>query len=119
MLTQQQLMDRSQRTLQEVQRDPSLTKDSQRLKLRKESEDLKSQIASRGMGNAPALQDQLSAVEARLQRLESQGTVAQTIIQSYEPSVCLIHVVVGFRDHTTQLPLHYAGITSTSFVTTS
>jgi S1-C subfamily serine protease len=51
-------------------------------------------------------------VEARLQRLESEGTVAQTIIQSYEPSVCLIHVVVGFRDHTTRLPLHYAGITS-------
>jgi DNA-binding response OmpR family regulator/S1-C subfamily serine protease len=113
MLTQQQLMDRSQRTLQEVQRDPSLTKDSQRLQLRKQSEDLRSQIASGGMENAPALQDQLSAVEARLQRLESEGTVAQTIIQSYEPSVCLIHVVVGFRDHTTRLPLHYARITST------
>jgi len=113
MLTQQQLMDRSQRTLQEVQRDPSLTKDSQRLQLRKQSEDLKSQIAKGGTENAPALQDQLSAVEARLQRLESEGTVAETIIQSYEPSVCLIHVVVGFRDHTTRLPLHYAGITST------
>jgi len=112
MLTQQQLMDRSQRTLHEVQRDPSLTKDSQRLQLRKQSEDLRSQIASGGMESAPALQEQLSAVEARLQRLESEGTVAQTIIQSYEPSVCLIHVVVGFRDHTTRLPLHYAGITS-------
>jgi len=113
MLTQQQLMDRSQRTLQEVQRDPSRAKDLQRLQLQKQSEDLKSQIANGGTGNAPALQGQLSAVEARLQRLESEGTVAQTIIRSYEPSVCLIHVVVGFRDHTTRLPLHYAGVTST------
>jgi len=112
MLTQQQLMERSQRRLQEVQRDPSLAKDSQKLQLRKQSEDLRSQIANGATGNAPALQNQLSAVEARLQRLESEGTVAQTIIQSYEPSVCLIHVVVGFRDHTTRLPLHYAGITS-------
>jgi serine protease Do len=112
MLTQQQLMDRSQRTLAEVQHDPSRAIDSQRLQLQKQSEDLRSQIASGGTENNSALQNQLSAVEDRLQRLESEGTVAQTIIQSYEPSVCLIHVVVGFRDHVTKLPLHYAGITS-------
>lgn len=113
MLTEQQLMDRSHRTLAEVQRDPSLAKDSQRLQLKKQSEDLKSQIANSSSQDASALQNQLSAVEARLQRLESEGTVAQTIIQSYEPSVCLIHVVVGLRDRTTRLPLHYAGVTST------
>ena len=38
--------------------------------------------------------------------------MAQTIIQSYEPSVCLIHVVVGFHDRTTGLILHYVGLTS-------
>jgi DNA-binding response OmpR family regulator/S1-C subfamily serine protease len=112
MLTQQQLMDRSQRTLVEVQRDPSRAKDSQKLQLQKQSEDLRSQIANGGTENPSALQKQLTAVDARLQRLESEGTVAQTIIQSYEPSVCLIHVVVGFRDRTTRLPLRYAGITS-------
>jgi serine protease Do len=112
MLTQQQLMDRSHRTLVEVQRDPSLAKDSQRLQLKKQSEDLKSQIANSSAQDASALQNQLSAVEARLQHLESEGTVAQTIIKSYEPSVCLIHVVVGLRDRTTRLPLHYAGVAS-------
>jgi len=112
MLTERQLMDRSQRALAEVERDPSRAKDSQRLQLQKQSEDLKSQLAGGGTENVSALRSQLTAVEARLQRLESEGTVAQTIIQAYEPSVCLIHVVVGFRDHTTKLPLHYAGITS-------
>lgn len=112
MLTQQQLMDRSQRRLEEAQRDPSLAKSSQKLQLQKQSEDLRSQIANGGKGDASALESQLTAVEARLQRLESEGTIAQTIIQSYEPSVCLIHVVVGFRDHATRLPLRYAAITS-------
>src|SRR6185295_20237428 len=46
------------------------------------------------------------------QKLETEGKVAQTIIQSYEPSVCLIHVVLAFREHTTGLRLHYAGVTS-------
>src|SRR5690348_15901981 len=104
-------MDRSQRRLEEAQRDPSLAKDSQKLQLQKQSEDLRSQIANGGKGNASALESQLSAVETRLERLESEGTGAQTIIKSYEPSVCLIHFIVGFRDHTTRLPLHYAGIT--------
>ena len=112
MLTDQQLMDRSQQKLTAAQNDSSRAKDSQRLQLQRQSENLKSQIASDGTENTTALEKQLSAVEARLQRLESEDTFAQTIIRSYEPSVCLIHVVVGFRDHQTKLPLHYAGITS-------
>ena len=113
MLTQQQLMDRSHRALEQVQKDPSLAKDSQKLQLQQRSEYLKSQIANGNPENVSSLQSQLRAVEGRLQRLEDEGSVAQNIIRSYEPSVCLIHVVVGFADHTTRLPLHYAGITST------
>ena len=112
MLTQEQLMDRSYQRLAEVQHDPSQAKDSQKLQLQKQSEDLRAQIASGAAENSSGLGKQLSTVEARLRRLESEGTVAQTIIQSYEPSVCLIHVVIGFRDRTTRLPLHYAGLTS-------
>lgn len=112
MLTQEKLMDSSHRALEEVKRDPALAKDSQKLQLRKQSEDLKSKIASGSADNVSSLRSQLSAVEGRLQRLEAEGTVAQNIIQSYESSVCLIHVVVGFTDHTTRLPLRYVGITS-------
>ena len=113
MLTQQQLMDRSRRALQDVERNPSPASDSEKLHLQKQSRDLRSQIAISKSENASALQNQLDAVEGRLQRLETEGKVAQTIIQSYEPSVCLIHVVVGFRDRTTGLKLHYVGIAST------
>ncbi|MGC1453524.1 MAG: trypsin-like peptidase domain-containing protein [Candidatus Sulfotelmatobacter sp.] len=118
MLTEQQLMERSRRALENGERAPSLPSDPQKLQLQKKSEDLRSQIAARNPENASALQNQLTAVENRLQKLETEGKVAQTIIQSYEPSVCLVHVVIVFREHTTGLRLHYAEMTSNGQPTT-
>ena len=116
-LTQEQLMEHSRRAL-DAERAPSSATDTQRLQLQKKSEDLKSKIAVSKPESASALQSQLAAVESRLQKLETEGTVAETIIRSYEPSVCLIHIVIGFRDHTTGLNLHYAGLTSSGEPTT-
>jgi DNA-binding response OmpR family regulator/S1-C subfamily serine protease len=118
MLTQRQLMERSGRALENEDRGSSNASDPQKLQLQKKSEDLRSQIASSKTDNASTLQSQLAAVDNRLQKLETEGKVAQTIIQSYEPSVCLIHVVLAFRDHTTGLTLHYAGLTSSGEPTT-
>ena len=117
-LTEQQLMERSRRALGDGDRSPSLPSDPQKLQLQKKSEDLRSQIAATKPEDTSALQNQLTAVENRLQKLETEGKVAQTIIQSYEPSVCLIHVVIAFRDHTTGLRLHYAEMTSSGEPTT-
>jgi S1-C subfamily serine protease/CheY-like chemotaxis protein len=118
MLTEQRLMEGSRRTPDDGERGPSLATDSQKLQLQKKSEDLRSQLASGKTENASALQNQLTAVETRLQKLETEGKVAQTIIQSYEPSVCLIHVVLAFSEHTTGLKLHYAGVTGSGEPTT-
>jgi len=112
-LTEQELMDRSRRVLEHVQNDPSPPRDSEELQLQKQSQDLRSQIASSGTQSISALQSQLSVVEERLQRLEAGGKIAQTIIQTYEPSICLIRVVVGFRERSTGLKLRYEGLTST------
>jgi serine protease Do len=111
-LTEQKLMERSRRALEDTEHGQARASDPQKLELQKKSDDLKSQIAVSKPENASALHSQLAAVESRLQKLETEGKVAQTIIQSYEPSVCLIHVVLAFRDHTTGLRLHYAGVTS-------
>ena len=111
-------MERSRRALEARDRGPSPAGDPQTLHLQRKSEDLRAQIATGKAENASALQDQLTAVEGRLQKLETEGKVAQTIIQSYEPSVCLIHVVLAFRDHTTGLTLHYAGMTASGEPTT-
>ena len=111
-LTQQQLMERSRRALEDRDRSPSQASDPQKVQLQKQSEDLRSQIAISKAEDASALQDQLTAVEDRLQKLETEGKFAERIIQAYEPSVCLIHVVLAFREHTTGSRLRYAGVTS-------
>ena len=112
-LTEQQLMERSRRALEDRDRGPSPAGDPQKLQLQKKSEDLRSQIATSKTENVSVLQTQLAAVESRLQKIETDGKFAERIIQAYEPSVCLIHVVLAFREHTTGLRLRYAGVTST------
>jgi DNA-binding response OmpR family regulator len=111
-LTQQQLLERSRRALEDRERASSAASDAQKVQLQQKIEDLRSQIASGKGENASALTNQLAAIEGRIQKLETEGKVAQTIIQAYEPSVCLIRVVLSFRDRTTGLRLHYAGLTS-------
>lgn len=50
--------------------------------------------------NDTAFENQVAKVEGRLQKLESEGKVAHTIIDADEPGpVSLIHVVIAFRDH--------------------
>jgi DNA-binding response OmpR family regulator/S1-C subfamily serine protease len=111
-LTQQKLMARSRRPPEDPGDDPFRANDLQKLQLQKKSVDLRSRIASSKTEDASSLQDQLTAVESRLQKLETEGQIAQTIIQSYEQSVCLIHVVLAFRDHDSGARLRYASTTS-------
>ena len=118
MLTQQRLVERSRRAIDDGERSRSVASDPLKVQLQKKSEELRSQLASRTVEDPSALQSQLTAVESRLEKLESEGKVAQTIIQTYEPSVCLIHVVLAFADHSTGLRLHYAGVTSNGEPTT-
>src|SRR5438309_4266961 len=105
-------MERSRRTVEVGEHAPSPASDPQKLQLQKESEDLRAQIATSKTDAASTLQSQLAAVDSRLQKLETEGKVAQTIIQAYEPSVCLIHVVLAFREHPTGSRLRYAGVQS-------
>ena len=111
-LTQQQLMERSRRAFQDQDHGPSPASDPQKLELQKKSQDLRSQIAINKTENADALQAQLAMVEDRLGKIETEGKFAERIIQTYEPSVCLIHVVLAFREHTTGSRLRYAALTS-------
>jgi len=110
--TQQQFMERSLRAREEAERGIAKAGDPQKIQLQKKSEELRSQIAAGRTEDASALQKQLAAVETRLQKIETEGKFAERIIQSYEPSVCLIHVVLAFREHATGLRLRYAGVTS-------
>jgi S1-C subfamily serine protease len=45
-----------------------------------------------------SLKKQLQETRSRVNRLENESLVAETIVHRYAPSVCLLHVVVRFRD---------------------
>lgn len=68
--------------------------------------------------NTTELKSQMARVEGRLEKLENEGNVAHTIIDEYEPSVCLIHVTLTFRDRATGSKLRYLEMTSEGEPTT-
>ena len=111
-LSQQKLLERSRSAGGDADRGPSPADSPERLLLQRQGEELQSKIATARGEDASVLQHQLSGIARRLEKLEIDGKFAQTIIQSYEPSVCLIYVAIAFRDRATGLNLHYAGLTS-------
>jgi DNA-binding response OmpR family regulator/S1-C subfamily serine protease len=118
MLTQQQLMERARQASEDRERASKTASEAQKLQLQQQIEDLRSQIATGQTADASALHDQLNAIQGRIQKIETEGRVAQATIRSYEPSVCLIRVVVAFRDHASGLRLHYAEVNSSGEPTT-
>src|SRR6266478_8046814 len=75
--TQQQLMDRSRRAREDEEHGLSKPGDPQKIQLQRKSEELRSQIAVSGTEDASALQKQLTAVENRLQKIETEGKIAE------------------------------------------
>jgi DNA-binding response OmpR family regulator/S1-C subfamily serine protease len=78
--------------------------------LQKKAADLKAQMATASSDDAAGLQKQLTDTNARLQRLEAMGSVAQSIIPADVQSVCLLHVAVAFSDQQSGRRLRYGGV---------
>ena len=66
--------------------------------LKVQTAEIRKKIAADGDTDSESLKKQLQEAQNRLNRLENEGRVAETIVQKYGPSVCLLHVVVEFRD---------------------
>src|SRR5258707_6683425 len=58
--------------------------------------------------DAKWLKQQLVDTQKRLKLLENEGKIAETIVHSYGPSVCLLHVVVEFLDKESGKPIQIA-----------
>jgi len=67
--------------------------------LQAQTEEIRKKIAADGNTDGESLKRQLQQAQNRLSRLENEGRVAETIVHTYGPSICLLHVVVGFRDN--------------------
>jgi DNA-binding response OmpR family regulator/S1-C subfamily serine protease len=84
----------------------------QKEELTKETNDLQQKISSGGgsPGDVADLRKQLADTTDRLKRVASQWDAAETVIRSYAPSVCLLHVSVAFNDKVSGRRLRYGGI---------
>jgi S1-C subfamily serine protease/DNA-binding NarL/FixJ family response regulator len=67
--------------------------------LKVQTAEIRKKIAADGDTDSESLKKQLQETQNRLNRLENEGRVAETIVHKFGPSVCLLHVVVEFRDN--------------------
>jgi len=84
----------------ELERDSLVASDAPgtRESLKAQSEAIRKKMAADGDADSESVKKQLQATQNRLNLLENEGRVAETIVHTYGPSVCLLHVVVEFRD---------------------
>ena len=85
--------------------------------LQKQKEDLQQQSAalkermSAANGDTSELRKQLEETTNKLARVQSDSEAAESVIRTYAPSVCLLHVSVAFREKNSGRLLRYGGIT--------
>jgi DNA-binding response OmpR family regulator/S1-C subfamily serine protease len=78
--------------------------------LQKQTEELRQKISNGDGGDISGLRKQLEETTGRLKRVVSESDAAEQVIRSYAPSVCLLHVSVGFNDKGSGRRLRYGGI---------
>jgi S1-C subfamily serine protease/CheY-like chemotaxis protein len=110
--SEQELLELARRARVQVAQTPDST-EAQRQTLKRQSRELRSKITTADPSQVAELERQLRTSNERLQKLETESTVAQDVIRSYSSSVCLLHVVVGFRDKGSGLILRYKTMTPT------
>lgn len=96
--------DQMRTSLDAQARSDSATRDS----LKAKSDDLRKKMAQAPASDADSFRQQLQETQTRLKLLENEGKIAETIVHSYGPSVCLLHVVVEFLDKQTGKPIQIA-----------
>ena len=109
MAKQQELVAQSRKIREEIEQSTTVAVPEQKQEFEKHSKELRGKAAE-DSGDLAALRQQLAETTGRLRRIEEQNRVAQGVIRSYALSVCLLHVVVAFRDKNSGQPLRYAGI---------
>ena len=85
-------------------RSDSVVRDS----LRTQSENLHERVAEANGAHDPSLKQQRLDTENRLDALERENKIAETVIHKYGRSVCLLHVVLEFVDKQSGSPIRLA-----------
>ncbi|MGH9675854.1 MAG: trypsin-like peptidase domain-containing protein [Candidatus Acidiferrum sp.] len=82
----------------------------QKEQLQKQTEELRQKISTADANEVSGLRKQLDETTGRLKRVLSESDAAETVIRSYAPSVCLLHVSVAFNERSSGQRLRYGGI---------
>src|SRR5580704_9550309 len=109
-LTQDQLLQRAQKSRETQNQELSASVSKQLEELRAESADLRKQISTSNGASLADLDGRLKQTDSRIGKLETDARSAQEIVRDYSNSVCLIYVIVGFRDRESGARLMFAGI---------
>jgi DNA-binding response OmpR family regulator len=109
--SESELLTLARRARAQVEQSVPVAAEVQRQSLKRESKELHDKIATADPSQVSELERQLRVSNERLSKLETETTVAQDVIRSYSASVCLLHVVVGFRDKGSGLTLRYTTLT--------
>jgi DNA-binding response OmpR family regulator/S1-C subfamily serine protease len=105
---QNQLVDEARRARADLQQSDI---SGRKQELQKQTEELKQKISNAEAGEESDLRKQLQENTKLLRKIETESQAAEEIIRTYAPSVCLLHVSVGFLDRDSKRPLRYGGIT--------
>jgi len=81
------------------------TDPASRAALEAQSRSLREKMASAGSADADNIRKELAKTQDRLNRLESDRKIAETIVSKSGSSVCLLHVVVEFLDRSSGKPI--------------
>ena len=109
-LTQDQLLERAQKSRESENQELSASVSKQLEELRTESADLRKQISTSSGASLADLDGRLKQTDSRIGKLETDARIAQEIVRDYSNSVCLIYAIVGFRDRESGARLMFAGI---------
>ena len=109
---QEELVERARKLSETMGRYAANSAQSQKEQLEQQSRELRARMAQAPSGEAHQLRSQLEKTQAQLRKVATESSLAEGIIRTYSPSVCLIHVAVGFKDQPTDRPLRYVGLTS-------
>ncbi len=80
--------------------------------LEQQTKTLRKKMTQPDGGDVTELRRQLDEATTRLSKIEGQSQAAETVIRSFAPSVCLLHVSVAFNEKNSGRRLRYGGINS-------
>src|ERR1700746_1894898 len=109
-VTQDQLLERAQKSREAQNQELSASVGRQLEELRAESANLRKQISTSTGTSLADLDSHLKQTDTRIGKLENESRIAQEIVREYSDSVCLIYAIVGFRDRKSGARLMFAGI---------